>query len=73
MGRKKNYIRNRVRRDNSLNPKELASCYGKIRLTKEQAQDKRVSIGKDKVNAYRCQFCKFYHVGRRPGVKKTSK
>lgn len=46
-------------------PKYLASCYGKVRRTKEDAYE----LAKDLPNmkAYKCSYCGngTYHVGRR--------
>jgi hypothetical protein len=52
------------RRGKVLNPKQLASCEGKIRFTKERAKAK--ADGVDTMKYYKCQFCSHYHVGRKP-------
>lgn len=61
---KRKYIRQTIRNGNGVtNPKQLASCYGKIRMTKEAAYDRAKGISTMK--AYHCSFCGHYHVGRR--------
>lgn len=66
MGKKKNYIRQRKRRDCSVNTKELASCYGKIRHSDYEAAKRANAQKIEFVKPYKCKFCDFYHVGRRP-------
>lgn len=66
MGKKKNYIRNRKRRDSSVNTKELASCYGKIRHSSYEEARAQNLHKIEYVKPYKCQFCIYYHVGRRP-------
>lgn len=67
---KRKRIRDAVRRAQKqgkhVNPKQLASCVGKIRhSTYEAAKSHNIEKG-DSVKAYKCQFCPYYHVGRRP-------
>lgn len=47
-----------------IDPKQLAACEGKIRHSKKEAYDRAKEMGTTK--AYRCRFCKYYHVGRKP-------
>lgn len=66
MGAKRARIRQQLRRAKKpINPKYLAACYGKIRHTKDTAK-KVVEAKEGAVRAYKCQFCDWYHVGRRP-------
>ena len=64
---KRKYIRQLHRKNPRLNTKQLASCTGKIRyITYQEAKqvaDNKPSI----VKTYKCNFCKYYHIGR--GVK----
>jgi hypothetical protein len=41
-----------------------ASCYGKIRMTKQQAKER--ADGLSTMNWYKCRHCDHYHVGRKP-------
>jgi len=70
MGGKRSKIRQRLRRGGKETPHELASCYGKVRhATYEQA--KAASLEKPHfVKPYKCQHCKFYHIGRRKSMMK---
>lgn len=52
------------KRGKHLNPKELAACYGKIRYSKERAKARAEGVSTMKF--YKCKFCEYYHVGRRP-------
>lgn len=47
------------------NPKELASCTGKIRH-KNYARAKAAAEKIPNVRAYKCRFCDYYHIGRIP-------
>lgn len=70
MGRigKRKHIRMKLRKGKNLNPRELASCYGKIRYTKEEKV--RALAGRpDFIHFYRCDFCKYFHIGRKLGGK----
>ena len=62
---KRRHIRAKLRKNPTLNPRYLAACYGKIRYGK--ADKERALAGKpSSVKFYHCDFCKFYHIGRRP-------
>jgi len=66
----RNTIRTAQKHGVNLNPKELASCTGKIRhATYEIAKNFNIEKG-DAVKAYKCHFCPFYHVGRAPKKNK---
>lgn len=52
------------RRGVHLDPKQLASCEGKIRFTKEAAKAKAQGISTMKF--YKCDYGDHYHVGRKP-------
>ena len=61
---KRKYIRMMVNNGHK-DPKELASCYGKVRFnTYEDAKvqsDRKPEI----VKPYHCKYCGKYHIGRR--------
>lgn len=62
---KRKYIRQTIKRGNGeTDPRRLASCYGKIRMTKEAAYER--AKGVSTMKAYHCGFCGHYHVGRKP-------
>lgn len=64
---KRRRIRAQVRkaeRGIERNTKYLASCYGKVRRTKEEAH-READNRPDIVKAYKCKFCEYYHIGRR--------
>lgn len=67
MGQKRQRIRKQVKQT-GINPKEAASCYGKIRHTKDEAYQR--ANGLSTMKAYKCEFCPHYHVGRAPWRKK---
>mgnify|MGYP001216273473 FL=1 len=66
MGHKKQYIKKMVRA-NGYNPEEMASCYGKVRYQNIQEAKEQAALlsYRDQV-VYKCKFCRFYHIGRRP-------
>lgn len=72
MGSKHNKIKAAIKKAQKRgkripNPKELASCTGKIRHeTYEKAKEKNKSK-EGLVKAYKCSFCSYYHVGRNRG------
>lgn len=47
-----------------VNTKELASCTGKQRHDTYEEAKARVEQRGVYVKAYKCQFCKYYHIGR---------
>jgi hypothetical protein len=59
---KKKHIRQLQKGGTSADAKYLASCYGKVRRTKEQAHEEadKLSI----LRAYKCSYCGYHHVGR---------
>ena len=63
---KRKKIRQQLRNGVAKSPKELASCTGKIRHSSYEAakrsNDKKIAF----VRPYKCEWCPFYHVGRRP-------
>lgn len=69
MGAKRSIIRKRIAKGAKQSPKELASCYGKIRHASYEAAKKANADKIDKVRPYKCKFCPFYHVGRRSSPK----
>lgn len=62
---KRKRIKQQLRRaKQAVSPRYLASCYGKVRHTKESARAaaaEKPSI----VRAYRCKYCPWYHIGRK--------
>jgi len=62
-------IRNAQKHGKHINPKELASCTGKIRHSSYEAAKEFNKEKGDAVKAYKCNFCPFYHVGRAPKKK----
>lgn len=62
---KRKKIRRQLKTNVSSNPKLLSSCYGKIRHNSYEAakvaNEKKINF----VRPYKCQFCPYYHVGRR--------
>lgn len=62
---KRKTIRQQLRRNPNQNPRELASCYGKIRYNK-QDKERALENRPHFIKFYRCQFCPYYHIGRRP-------
>ena len=71
MGKKRNRIRYQVRKYGK-DPRFLAMCYGKRRFKEYEDANKDAQ---KKVNAhvYACEFCEYYHVGRRNQSKKYKK
>lgn len=63
---KRSKIRQQVRRSGK-DPKYFASCYGKIRYDKDGA--KLRAQGVDTMKFYKCRFCAYYNVGRKPWRK----
>lgn len=65
MGFKRRMIKQKISHGSNKSAKELASCFGKIRHNSyNDARD----ANKDKIDfvkPYKCQFCSYYHVGRR--------
>lgn len=57
----RHYIRDKQRKGNNTNTFEMASCYGKIRFDKRAARGRAAEISG--VRAYKCKFCKHWHVG----------
>lgn len=49
------------------NPKELASCTGKIRHSSYEEAKEKNSAKVGLIRAYKCLFCDYYHVGRNRG------
>lgn len=66
MGSKRARVR-RLTKQTGKNPKELASCYGKIRYDRLGAKQRADGISTMK--AYNCRFCDYWHVGRKPRAK----
>lgn len=62
MGRKRIRIRRQVKQT-GIDPKEAASCYGKIRHDKREAYAR--AEGLSTMKAYKCKYCPYFHVGRR--------
>lgn len=63
---KKKYIKNRLKNNKQgLAPKYYASCYGKIRHTSYLDAKLASSEKPEIVKPYKCQYCQFYHIGRR--------
>jgi len=60
---KRIYIRRMVSKT-GRNPKYLASCYGKIRHSSYAEAKIAAQNTSSRVKAYKCKFCKNYHVGR---------
>lgn len=52
------------RRGKYLDPRQLASCEGKIRYSKEAAKARASGISTMKF--YKCDYGDHYHVGRKP-------
>lgn len=55
-------------------PQERASCIGKERLTKTQARTAAARMYKrdrSSINAYRCPYCNYWHVGKRQKRRET--
>lgn len=65
MGSKRSIIKKKVSKGAKQSVKELVSCYGKVRHTSYEkakaANLKKISF----VKPYKCNFCIYYHVGRR--------
>lgn len=71
MGRigKRKHIRMKIRKGVSKNPRQLAGCEGKVRY--EKTDRERALAGRPSfVHFYKCDYCKYYHLGRRPGGKR---
>lgn len=66
MGSKKNMIRRKIARGDKHTAHELASCYGKIRHNTYTDAVTANVIKIDFVKPYKCRYCPYYHVGRRP-------
>lgn len=67
---KRKRIRIQLRRNPEPGPHYYASCYGKIRRTKYEAnEESRLNTA---VKPYKCHYCNFYHVGRREAYKKQA-
>lgn len=62
----KTAVRQAQKRGKHLNPKQLASCTGKIRHSTYEAAKSHNAQKGDAVKAYKCKFCPYYHVGRAP-------
>lgn len=62
---KRKHIRMKLR-SGARNPKQLASCHGKIRYDKKAAHTEADNKPAN-VKAYKCKFCAYYHVGRQQG------
>ena len=60
MGLGRSKIRRKVRQT-GLPGEYFAGCYGKIRYEKEKAKERCLST----MNAYKCRYCNFWHVGRK--------
>lgn len=67
----KKTIANAQKRGKHLDPKKLASCYGKIRHSNEHAKARANGI--DTMKFYKCRFCDYYHVGRAPWKTRKGK
>ena len=62
---KRRFIRQTLKRGNGeTDPYYLASCYGKIRYTKQGAKQRQDGISTMKF--YKCKFGDHYQVGRKP-------
>ena len=61
---KRKYIRQQLRNHPGANPKYYAACYGKLRRTKEAAHEEASHFST--MAAYKCKYCSWYHVGRKP-------
>ena len=70
MGSKRSIIKKKVSKGAKQSVKELVSCYGKIRHTSyeaaKNANDKKIAF----VKPYKCNYCPYYHVGRRSYAEK---
>lgn len=62
---KKRLVRNLRRRGSKKSSKELVSCTGKIRHTSYQRALDANTHKAGLVKPYKCQFCPYYHVGRK--------
>ena len=58
-------LRNAQKRGVVMDPKELASCVGKIRYTSYEDARSHNALKDYAVNPYKCKFCPNYHVGRK--------
>lgn len=63
---KRSRIRAAKRKDSHANVKKLASCDGKIRYEKYQRTEALAKYPEGRVKFYKCQFCRWYHIGRAP-------
>lgn len=61
---KRKYIRKMVART-GRHPKELASCYGKIRYSSYADAKTAADTKPERVKAYKCRYCANYHIGKR--------
>lgn len=57
-------VRSAQKHGRKVNTKQLAACEGKVRWTKQEARQKAAML--IDTRAYKCRFCKNYHVGRKP-------
>ena len=59
---KRKRIRKQLQKTGGKDPHYFASCYGKVRYTKEQAKERQEGVSTMKW--YKCKWCPDYHVGR---------
>lgn len=63
-------IRRAKRKNPSTNVKQMAACDGKQRWGKQDRETALAKYPKGAVKFYKCQFCRWFHVGRAvKGVK----
>lgn len=68
--KKRARIRAIKRKNPSANTKQLAACEGKIRYGKFDREKALSRYPVGAVKFYKCDFCRYYHVGRARGGKK---
>lgn len=68
IGKKKRIRRQLQNKHNKLSPHELASCYGKIRYSKQDRESALLNRPPS-VKFYKCQHCPYYHIGKRKEPK----
>lgn len=57
-------IRTMKRKNPHVNTRKLASCEGKIRHNKSDRVEVLSRYPEGAVKFYKCEFCRWYHVGR---------
>lgn len=63
---KRKLIRSMKRKKSNVDTKFIASCYGKIRRTKQDAHE-AAELRPSIVKPYKCKYCGYWHIGRRNG------